>query len=127
MAVDTERRNELLAELAQVFKDNPLERYNNPLLPKVHKKQMAFHAIKAGPLGTKLLLASNRSGKTVCGVVDDIIQLVPPELVPAHLKDAKKWDCPVKIWVGAPKNENHFNNTIPLFRKFLPVASLIEG
>lgn len=127
MAVDTERRNELLAELAQVFKDNPLERYNNPLLPKQHKKQMEFHAHKAGPLGTKLLLASNRSGKTVCGVVDDIIQLIPEELVPAHLKDAKKFDGAVKIWVGAPKNENHFNNTIPLFRKFLPTAALIEG
>ena len=43
-AATDQRRTELLAELAEVFKANPLERYNNPLLPKVHKKQLAFHA-----------------------------------------------------------------------------------
>lgn len=117
----------LLAELDAVFEANPLERYNHPMLPKRHRKQMEFHATQAGPLGTKLLLASNRSGKTVCGVVDDAIQLLPEALVPDHLKAFKKWHEPVVVWVGAPKNENHFNSTIPLFRRFIPKAALIEG
>lgn len=119
------------ALLDQILSENPLEGYNNPELSwlgaKIHKKQMEFHAIDAGPLGIKLLLASNRSGKTVGGVVDDIIQLVDEALLPDHLKPFKKWHGPVTIWVGAPKNENHFNNTIPLFRRFLPKAALKDG
>lgn len=121
------RAHRLHQELAEIWRANPLERYNHPLLPKPHLKQMEFHAVLAPPLGTKLLLASNRSGKTVCGVVDDIIQLVDEKLLPEHLKAFKKWHGPVTIWVGAPKNENHFNNTIPLFRKFLPKAALKDG
>lgn len=118
-----------LAELDAALEANPLLNYNNAELnpARIHTKQLEFHAQKAGPLGIKLCLASNRSGKTVCGVVDDIIQLVDEELLPPHLKDFKKWHGPVKIWVGAPKNENHFNNTIPLFRRFLPKAALREG
>lgn len=116
-----------LAELEAHFEANPLERYNHPLLPKRHEKQMEFHAIHPGPMGTKLLLASNRSGKTVCGVVDDLIQLLAPEMLPAHLAPFQRWAGPIVVWVGAPKNENHFNNTIPLFRKFTPRSALIEG
>jgi len=117
----------LLAELDAIFEQNPLEGYNHPSLPKRHVKQLEFHAHVCPPLGTKLLLASNRSGKTVAGVVDDVIQLVPDELIPSHLQQYKKWHEAVKIWVGAPKNENHYNNTIPLFRKFLPKAALVQG
>lgn len=117
----------LLRELDQIFENNPLQGYNNPELPRYHAKQMEFHAIIAPALGVKLLLASNRSGKTVAGVVDDIIQLVDATSLPPHLVEFKKWEGPVKIWVGAPKNENHFNNTIPIFRKFLPRDSLVEG
>jgi phage terminase large subunit-like protein len=123
----TDRQRQRLAELRRVFQENPLERYNNPALPKVHQKQIEFHAIKAPPLGVKALIAANRSGKTVACVVDDIIQLVPEELVPEHLKAFKKWDQPITIWIGAPKNDTHFKNTVPLLRKFIPKAALIDG
>lgn len=121
------RELELRAELVGVFKDNPLERYNNPFLSKVHKKQLAFHGTQAPPLGIKALIAANRSGKTVTCVVDDIIQLVDESLVPDHLKAFKKWHGPVTIWIGAPKGGTHEANSIPLFRKFLPKAALKEG
>jgi phage terminase large subunit-like protein len=123
----TDRQRQRLAELRRVFQENPLERYNNPALPKVHKKQIEFHAIKAPPLGVKALIAANRSGKTVACVVDDIIQLVPDELVPDHLKPYKKWHEPIVIWIGAPKNDTHFKNTVPLLRKFIPKAALVDG
>lgn len=123
----TQEQLKKLSLLRELEQQNPLNRYNNPHYPRVHHKQLEFHAAQAPPLGTKLLLASNRSGKTVCGVVDDIIQLIPEELVPDHLKAFKKFTGRVVIWVGAPKNENHFNNTIPLFRKFLPKAALKDG
>lgn len=122
-----EQQKARLAQLREIFQNNPLERYNNPRLPKVHKKQLEFHSVKAPPLGTKALIAANRSGKTVTCVVDDIIQLVDERLVPNHLKEFKKFNGPVVIWVGAPKGGTHESNSLPLFRKFLPKEALIEG
>lgn len=127
-----EARQEL-AELEAIFDANPLEAYNHPEIAnvfpsyKVHEKQMAFHAIKPPPLGIKALIAANRSGKTVACVVDDIIQLVSKELLPPHLQPFKKFEGPITIWIGAPKNDTHFKNTIPLLRKFLPKAALKDG
>jgi phage terminase large subunit-like protein len=119
-----------LAAINAALKENPLLRYNNPdLLPKsrIHHKQLEFHAIKCPSFGVKALIAANRSGKTVACVVDDIIQLVPEEFVPPHLFSYKKFTGPVTIWVGAPKNDTHFKNTIPLFRRFIPQGALIDG
>lgn len=116
-----------LAELEQIFEQNPLEAYNHPDLPKRHEKQLEFHSVQAPPLGIKALIAANRSGKTVTCVVDDIIQLVDDRLVPEHLKAFKKWHEPVTIWVGAPKGGTHEANSLPLFRKFLPKAAMMEG
>lgn len=122
-----------LAELEAIFEANPLEAYNHPEIAnvfpsyKVHEKQMAFHAIKAPALGIKALIAANRSGKTVACVVDDIIQLVDEDLLPPHLRLFKKFQGPITIWVGAPKNDTHFKNTIPLFRRFIPKEALIAG
>lgn len=116
-----------LAELDDIFEANPLERYNNPLLPKRHSKQMEFHAAQPPPLGIKALIAGNRCGKTIGCIVDDVIQLVPRELVPEHLIKYKKWDPPFHVWVGAPKLAKHEDTILPLFRKFLPKAALPEG
>jgi hypothetical protein len=116
-----------LAELDAIFEDNPLERYNNPLLPKRHEKQMEFHAIKPKALGIKGLIAGNRCGKTIGCVVDDVIQLVPRELVPEHLIGFKKWDPPFHVWIGAPKLAKHEDTILPLLRKFIPKAALPEG
>lgn len=117
----------LLAELDAIFEANPLEAYNNPELPKRHEKQMEFHAIKSSPMGVKAAIAGSRAGKTVACVVDDIIQLVDEKFVPNHLKDFKKFEPPVTIWIGAPKMDTHMKNTIPLFRKFLPKEQMIEA
>ncbi len=116
-----------LAELEAIFEANPLERYNHPELPKYHRKQMQFHKAKVPALGIKGLVAGNRCGKTIGCVVDDVIQLVPRDIVPAHLQDAKKWDPPCHIWVGAPKLAKHEDTILPLFRKFLPKAVLPNG
>jgi len=119
-----------LAQINQALRENPLLHYNNPdLLPaeKIHRKQLEFHAIKCPSFGVKALIAANRSGKTVACVVDDIIQLVDEQLIPPHLLPYKKFEGPITIWIGAPKNDTHFKNTIPLLRKFIPHGSLIEG
>lgn len=118
---------ELLAELDQIFEANPLERYNNPLLPKCHVKQMEFNRIKPPPLGVKALIAANRTGKTIGCRTDDVIQAVPRELVPDHLQECKKWDPPFHVWIGAPKYAKHEDTTLPLLRKYIPKAVLPEG
>lgn len=118
---------ELLAELDRVLEANPLERYNNPLLPKYHRKQMEFNRIKPPPLGVKALIAANRTGKTIGCRADDVIQAVPGELVPEHLRECKKWEPPFHVWIGAPKYAKHEDTTLPLLRKFIPQAVLPEG
>lgn len=122
-----------LAQLEAIFEANPLEAYNHPEIAnvfpsyKVHEKQMAFHALKPPPMGIKAAIASNRAGKTVSCVVDNIIQLVDEQHVPSHLKAFKKFEGPITIWIGAPKMDTHMKNTVPLLRKFLPRAELIGG
>jgi phage terminase large subunit len=111
------RRQERLAELAEIFKQNPLERYNNPLLPKVHRKQLEFHAAKTK---IKMFKAGNRSGKTIACVVDDLIQAIDADRVPEHLQEFKKWQPPFKCWIGAPKFDKHQDTILPLIRQFCP-------
>lgn len=120
-----EEKLRLLAELCRV---NPLYAYNNPAISaKIHHKQLEFHAIKPGVMGTKALIAGNRAGKTVACTVDDVIQLIPRDEVPAHLVEFKKFEPPCHIWVGAPKQSKHDDTIIPLFRKWLPKSQLIDG
>lgn len=126
LAKDPEVQREL-AELEAIFEANPLERYNHPLLPNRHEKQVEFNAIQCPPLGIKGAIAGNRCGKTIGCVVDDVIQLVPRDLVPAHLQAFKKWDPPFHVWIGAPKLAKHEDTILPLLRKFIPKAALPEG
>lgn len=111
------RATELFAELNQIVKANPLQAYNNPLLPKVHKKQLEFHKADTK---IKMFKAGNRSGKTIACVVDDLIQAVDESVLPEHLKGFKKWQPPFKCWIGAPKFDKHQDTILPLIRKFCP-------
>lgn len=117
-----------LREVLNVLRANPLYGYNNPdLSSKLHRKQLAFNKIKAPVLGTKAMIAGNRSGKSFGNTADDTIQVVDPDDVPPHLADIKKFDPPVHIWVGAPKYTKHEDTTIPQFRKLLPKSQLKDG
>lgn len=122
---DNPRAAELFAEFTAIVRANPLQGYNHPGLPRVHKKQLEFHAIKPQGLGIKGLLAGNRAGKTVGCVVDDIIQAVDESVLPEHLKDFKKFQPPFRCWIGAPKFDKHQDTIIPLLRKFLPRDQLV--
>jgi phage terminase large subunit-like protein len=111
-----------LAELDATFEANPLEAYNNPLLPKVHKKQLEFHAATTK---IKMFKAGNRSGKTVACVVDDLIQAIDERALPEHLKQYKKWQPPFKCWIGAPKFDKHQDTILPLIRQFCPKSQFV--
>jgi phage terminase large subunit-like protein len=117
-----------LREVAEAMRVNPLYAYNNPdLSSKVHRKQLAFNAVKAPVLGTKAMIAGNRSGKTYCCKADDVVQLVPREDVPPHLLECKKFEAPCHIWMGAPKYSKHEDTTIPILRKLIPKNQLKNG
>lgn len=122
------RRLEILQATLEEVRLNPLWAYNNSdLSGKIHPKQLAFNRVKAPVLGIKAMIAGGRSGKTVCCVVDDIIQLVPREDVPPHLIDIKKFEAPCDIWIGAPKGKKHLDTIIPLLRKWMPKVQLKDG
>lgn len=73
----------------------------NPLLFYVpHEVQAEFHA----SIGTKhrAFMGGNRAGKTTAGIVDDLIQVAPVELLPDHLKPYKRWECPAYIRIIVP-------------------------
>jgi len=118
----TSRRDELLAEWRQIVQENPLERYNNPLLPRRHEKQMEFHLAQTRIKG---IIAGNRCGKTIACKVDDVIQAVDRDRVPEHLQAVKKWEPPFTCWLGAPKYEKHRDTIIPILRKFIPKDQLV--
>jgi hypothetical protein len=87
---------------------------------------MEFHAHKAGPLGTKLLLASNRSGKTVCGVVDDIIQLVDESFSPSTSNRSRSGTAGVDLG-RRPEERKPLQQHDPPLSQVPPQAALIEG
>lgn len=122
--LDDPEVKKLLEELDQSLAINPLLGYNHPDLPKVHKKQLEFHAAKTKVKG---LIAGNRSGKTYACLADDVIQCVHERHLPAHLRPYKKWHPPFHVWIGAPKFSKHEDTLIPLLRKIIPQAELIEG
>lgn len=117
-----------IREVRDAIRLNPLLAYNNPeLSSKVHHKQLAFNAVKVGPLGIKALIAGNRSGKTFGVKTDDVIQLVPAEDVPPHLIHVKKFTPPIDVWMGAPKYAKHEDTTLPILRKLIPKDQLKRG
>jgi phage terminase large subunit-like protein len=119
---------EKLRQVVEAIRLNPLYAYNNPeLSKKVNHKQLAFNRVKAPSLGTKAMIAGNRSGKTYCCKADDVVQLVPREDVPPHLLDCKKFEAPCHIWMGAPKYSKHEDTTLPILRKLIPKNQLRDG
>jgi hypothetical protein len=72
-----------LRELIERLRVNPLLRYYP------HCKQAPFHGT---PRKVRVFLGGERSGKSVAGILDDLIQSVDSEILPPHLLDYKIWD-----------------------------------
>lgn len=117
---DRMRALKLLREFRERRIANPIEAYDP------HARQVEYHAT----IGTKrrMFAGGNRSGKTTGGILDDLIQMAPRELVPDHLAPYKRFDCPCYIRVCTPD----FKNTllpvvIPKLREWTPNAMLRDG
>lgn len=77
-----------LEEIQRIVDANPLEMY----FPE--PKQEEFHASDAR---VRALIAGNRIGKTTALVIDSLIQAIPAERLPEHLRKYKKWGLPGDI------------------------------
>ena len=88
------RAQALLAEYRGHLDSNPLLGY----LP-AGPKHFAFHGSDSK---TRAIFGGNRAGKTTTAVVDDLIQMTPAELLPAHLRQFKQHSCPFYVRLMAP-------------------------
>lgn len=110
----------LLAEFVAAKRRNPLEGYT----PYAQQAQM--HASTAG---LRAFIGGNRAGKTTCGIVDDLLEVVPRELVPVHLQRWKRpeWECPRYIRIAEPSTKQILAIAVEKLREWTPKALLING
>lgn len=108
-------------ELERAVAENPLYVY------RPHDKQRPFHAAKAA---LKVFLGGNRSGKSTCGFVDDIIQAIDPEACPPHLLKYKKFMLdgqPFRCRIVIPDFKQPFKAAVEVIRRWVPKAQLKGG
>lgn len=89
------KAEEALRRIQHVRERNPLVSFEVDR----HPKQGQFLAARAR---TKLAIGGNQSGKTTVGLVDDVIQAVPEEFVPDHLRQYKHHHGPFFCRIMAP-------------------------
>jgi hypothetical protein len=112
------RVQEQLRAFLEAKRANPLQGY----FP--HGKQRPFHRSQ---LDVKLFVGGNRSGKSTAGVVDDLIQAVDKEYLPAHLQPYKKWEPPFFCRVVTPDFAKTLQAVTEVIRKWCPKAQMLGG
>lgn len=97
----------------------------NPLLTYYpHAKQAPFHAIRR-PI--KMFIGGERSGKTVAGVLDDIIQAVDRDVLPPHLQPYKIWDPPFYCRLITPDFGQQYQEILRTLQEWVPRDQLHLG
>jgi hypothetical protein len=117
-ALEDPRVVEKLRDLLARHRANPLLHY----FP--HTKQHAYH-VNRRPI--KVLVGGERSGKTLGGNADDIIQAVPWEFIPEHLQQYKIWDPPFYGRVITPDFGQSYAEILRSLEEWIPPESLHCG
>lgn len=100
-------------------------RENNPLaFYKPHVKQRALHSFVSQ---TKAFYGGNQSGKTWCGLADDIIQAIDRDAVPKHLLSYKKFEPPFLCRIMAESFPVLENALLQKLQELLPKEQLMGG
>lgn len=108
-----------IAAYARAHKENPLWHF------QPHYRQIQFLGSR-DPI--KLFLGGNRSGKTTCGIVDDLIQAVDRDALPPHLQQFKFWEPPFKCRVIVPDFTQTLQGvTLMKLREWAPLHQLAGG
>lgn len=106
----------------ETLRANPLKGY----LPASFK-HFDFHQAVHG-FDTRLIAGGNRAGKTTTGVVDDIIQVTPMDLLPRHLWQWKRYECPTYIRIFGTDLERQIKTVIhEKFKEWTPKALFKKG
>lgn len=107
-----------LREYAKRVRVNPLLRYYP------HHKQQPFHATRRK---VKVFIGGERSGKTVAGVLDDVVQAVDREIVPPHLLPYKIWEPPFYCRLITVDFGQGYNEILRTLREWIPPEQLHLG
>lgn len=110
---------------AEKFRQLLKLREQNPLLAYVpHVKQKAFHE---RPRKIKVFLGGERAGKTVSGVLDDLIQGVDRSALPPHLLPYKIWEPPFTCRIVTPDFGNGYQEMLRTLREWCPSFQLYKS
>ncbi len=113
------------AQAKEVLADLKSQREANPLLGYFpHERQKPFHAAKTRIKG---IIGGNRSGKSVAGAVDDLIQALPEDWVPEHLRAYKKWHPPFYGRVITPDLGSTMQAVLDALKEWTPPSQLEGG
>ncbi len=124
---ERDKAEQAIRDLENAITANPLIRYNNPVFGPVHQKQMRFHKLVAQGLQEVAYMGGNQSGKTTSAILDDIIQAVDADVVPAHLKPFKKHTPPFRCRVGAQGREEIEDFIFEKIKEWCPMDQLVGG
>lgn len=109
----------LLDQLSKLIRENPLLDFGP------HAKQAAFLEADAR---VRVFLGGNRAGKSTVGVVDDLVNTLPAEFVPDHLKRYKKlWKDDVRGRVVTPDLGHTLKAVYEVYQRWVPPAALRGG
>lgn len=107
-----------LRELIERVRVNPLLRYYP------HDKQRPFHAARRK---IRVFIGGERSGKTVSGVLQDLIDAVDEDVLPEHLRDYKIWEPPFSCRIITPDFGQGHQEMLRAIQEWVPQAQLYRG
>ena len=114
-----------LAELEKLISSNPLHAFRPHAANEEGKReQLTFLAAV-----TKVVAAfcGNQSGKTTIGVIKALLQCLPLELVPDHLRVFKQYNAPCHGWILVNSEEKVYDSIKGVIEKWCPKKALKGG
>lgn len=106
-----------LQKLNALYQDNPLHLFTP------HVKQKEFYEV--GRIPVKMFAGGNQSGKTLAGIVDNLIQCCDEEALPEHLRQYKFWQPPFKCRVVTPSYGATLDQFQEKLREWAPKSQLV--
>jgi phage terminase large subunit-like protein len=128
---DIQERIEALPAGQRLQAKRAMEQYlelrnGNPLLFfEPHPKQ--YELLKGIGAPLRSFFGGNRAGKTTIGIVDDLIQAAPRALLPEHLQDYKRFECPFYCRIMMPSEKLLGPIVLQKLREWTPKAMLRDG
>lgn len=118
-AADREAALELLAAYEATVAANPLEVF------EPHSQAQRDFLAAATPIVAAF--AGNQFGKSTILMVRMLLELLPRQIIPEHLRDYKRFEAPTHLWCLCPTEDKVFDSLMPALRKWCPPQALLGG